>query len=64
MGGKSIGVGKGSGGDVYKGSAESVLVSLSDLYSDDDKILVSDSKYSSYCCGNHLSQRINDLTNE
>ena len=34
--------------DVYKGKAEPVLVSLSDLYSNDDTILVSDSRYSSY----------------
>jgi len=51
--GKSMGVGESSGGDssgdnVYRGSAESVLVSLSDLYYDDDEILVSDSRYSSY----------------
>ena len=36
----------GDGGDVYKGRAEPVLVSLSDLYSE-DKISVSDSRYSS-----------------
>ena len=34
--------------DVYKSKAESVLVLLSDSYSDDDAILVSDSRYSSY----------------
>ena len=33
---------------MYKGRAEPMLVSLSDLYSDDKAILVSDSKYSSY----------------
>ena len=48
-----MGVGKsgsddGGGDDVYRGSAEPVLVLLSDLYSDDDKISVSDSRYSSY----------------
>ena len=48
-----MGVGESSGGDgsednVYRRSAEPVLVSLSDLYSDDDKISVSDSRYSSY----------------
>jgi len=44
-----MGVGEGGGDDdVYKRSAESVLVLLSDLYSDDDKISVSDSRYSSY----------------
>ena len=48
-----MGVGESGGGDggrdnVYRRSAEPVLVSLSDLYSDDDKILVSDSRYSSY----------------
>jgi len=36
------------GEDVYKGKAEPVLVSLSDLYSDNDAILVSDSRYSYY----------------
>jgi len=34
--------------DVYNGKAEPVLVLVLDLYSDDDTILVSDSKYSSY----------------
>jgi len=40
-GGESIGGdGGGSGsGDVYNGRAEPVLVSLSDSYSDDDRIL-------------------------
>ena len=38
-GGESIG-GDGDGsGDVYNGRAEPVLVSLSDSYSDDDRIL-------------------------
>jgi len=38
-----------SGGDnVYRRSVESVLVLLSDSYSDNDKISVSDSRYSSY----------------
>jgi len=32
---------------MYKGSAEPVLVSLSDLYSDEDSISVSDSRPSS-----------------
>ena len=32
---------------MYKGSAEPVLVSLSDLYSDEDNISVSDSRPSS-----------------
>ena len=41
------GGGKG-GDDVYNGRAESVLVSLSDSYSEDDAILVDDSRYSSY----------------
>jgi len=48
-----MGVGKSGGGDgggdsVYKESAESVLVLLSDSYSDDDKISVSNSRDSSY----------------
>ena len=42
-----MGVGE-SGGIVYRGSAEPVLVLLSDSYSNDDKISVSDSRYSSY----------------
>ena len=41
--------GGGDGGDdVYYGSAEPVLVSLSDSYSDDEAISISDSRYSSY----------------
>jgi len=39
--------GGGGGDNMYKGSAEPVLVSLSNSYSDDDEILVSDSRYSS-----------------
>ena len=42
-----MGVGESSG-TVYRGSVEPVLVSLSDSYSDDDEISVSDSRYSSY----------------
>ena len=41
--------GGGEGGDdVYNERAEPVLVSLSDSYSEDDTILVGDSRYSSY----------------
>ena len=41
--------GGGGGGDnMYRRSAEPMLVSLSDSYSDDDEISVSDSRYSSY----------------
>ena len=40
--------GNGGNGDVYRGRAESVLVSLLDSYSEDDEILVCDSRYSSY----------------
>ena len=41
--------GSGDGGkDVYSGKAEPMLVLISDSYSDDDAILVSDSRYSSY----------------
>jgi len=41
--------GSGVGGeDMYNGRAEPVLVSVSDLDSDDDAISVSDSRYSSY----------------
>ena len=40
MGGGDDESGGGDGGeDVYKGRAEPMLVSLSDLYSDDDRIL-------------------------
>ena len=41
-GGESIG-----GSEVYKGRAELVLVSLSDLYSEDEEISVYDSRSSS-----------------
>ena len=37
-----------SGDDVYTGKTEPVLVSVSDSYSEDDAILVGDSRYSSY----------------
>jgi len=41
--------GGGEGGeDVYNSRAEPVLVSLSDSYSEDEAILISDSRYSSY----------------
>ena len=41
--------GGGVGGeDMYNGRAKPVLVSVSDSYSDDDTISVSDSRYSSY----------------
>ena len=49
-----MGVGDDDGGDgdgdddVYNGRAEPVLVSLSDSYSEDNAILVGDSRYSSY----------------
>ena len=38
----------GGGNNIYRRSAEPVLVLLSNLYFNDDKILVSDSRYSSY----------------
>ena len=44
-GGESIG---GDGGDVYKGKTEPALVSVSDSYSEDEAISISDSRYSSY----------------
>ena len=48
IGDSVVDCGGGVGGDeVYKGRAEPMLVSLSDLYSDDDRISVSDSRYSS-----------------
>ena len=37
-----------SDGNVYRGRAKPMLVSLSDLYSEDDEISVCDSRYSSY----------------
>ena len=41
--------GGGEGGeDVYNGRTEPVLVSVSDSYSDNESISVSDSRYSSY----------------
>ena len=46
--GDDDGGGGESGDDVYSGRAEPVLVSLSDLYSEDDAISVGDSRYSSY----------------
>ena len=44
--GENNGSGGEGGDDIYKGSVEPVLVSLSDSYSD-NKISVSDSRYSS-----------------
>ena len=43
-----MGVGDGGGDIVYRGSVEPVLVSLSDSYSNDGEISVSNSRYSSY----------------
>ena len=49
MGVGDDGGGSGNGGeDVYSGKTEPALVSVSDLYSDDEAISVSDSRYSSY----------------
>jgi len=45
--GESIGGDGGGGGDMYKGRVEPVLVSLSDLYSNNDNIPVCDSRPSS-----------------
>ena len=47
MGEGNCGGGVG-GNDVYIGKAEPILVSFSDLYSENEAILVSDSRYSSY----------------
>ena len=48
-GGESIGISDDDGGDdVYKGKTKPVLVSVSDSYSDDEAISVSDSRYSFY----------------
>jgi len=38
----------GGGDEVYSGKTEPALVSVSDSYSDDEAISVSDSRYSSY----------------
>ena len=38
----------GGGGNVYNGRAESMLVLLSNSYSEDNAISVGDSRYSSY----------------
>jgi len=46
-GGESIDDDGGGDDDVYKGRVEPMLVSLSDLYSDDDDISVYDSRLSS-----------------
>ena len=46
-----MGVGDADGGggkDVYNGRAKPMLVSLSDSYSNDEAISVSNSRYSSY----------------
>jgi len=53
-GGESIGEGDDEGGggggeDVYNGKAEPVLVSLSDLYSDEDRIFSVGNSRSSSC---------------
>ena len=49
MGNVDDGGGGGVGGeDVYNGKTEPTLVSVSDLYSDNEAISVSDSRYSSY----------------
>ena len=52
-GGESIGEGDDDGGgdggeEVYNGKTEPVLVSVSDSYSEDEAISISDSRYSSY----------------
>jgi len=53
MGGELIGEGDDDGGggdgsdDVYNGSMEPTLVSASDSYSENNKILVGDSRHSS-----------------
>jgi len=41
-------IGRSGDGTVYRGSVEPVLVSLSDSYSEDNKISISDSRPSSY----------------
>jgi len=53
LGGESIrsgdnGCGGGDGKDIYTGRADPMLVSLSDLYSEDNAISVGDSRYSFY----------------
>ena len=46
--GDNDGGGGDGGDDIYNGRAEPVLVSLSDSYSEDEAISISDSRYSSY----------------
>ena len=46
--GDDDGGGSDGGNDVYKGKTEPALVLVSDSYSDDEAISVSDSRYSSY----------------
>ena len=49
MGNVDNGGGGGVGGeDVYNGKTEPALVSVSDSYSEDEAISISDSRYSSY----------------
>ena len=48
MGVGESGSGDGSRDNVYRGSVEPILVSLSNSYSDNDKISVIDSRFSSY----------------
>jgi len=48
-GGELMGDGDDDGGNnIYSGRAEPVLVSLSNSYSEDEAISISDSRYSSY----------------
>ena len=46
--GDNDGGGGDGGDDIYNGRAEPVLVSLSDSYSEDEAISISDSRYSPY----------------
>jgi len=46
--GDNDGGGGDGGDDVYNGKTEPVLVSVSDLYSEDNAISVGNSRYSSY----------------
>jgi len=46
--GDNDGGGGDGGDDVYSGKAEPALVSVSDSYSEDEAISISDSRYSSY----------------
>ena len=64
--GDDNGCGGEGGEDVYNDREEPVLVSLSDSYSEDEAISISDSRYSSHpaVVATTGHSRSNDLTNK